>query len=153
MNITLKFFVDLSPIWRPVFILEPMAIKIYIFAGGARLLLDTVVKNSWNLPKINSLAVTSGFKMKVSADSHEFCFRLCWEALDIKWNLYKDLPEQSGGSILVCNKWRVTENYFWKKGCLINRFFSIWDLKPFHKLVHVPFVQYFHTLTWDDGNN
>ena len=39
-----------------------------------------------------------------------------------------------------------------KKDFLQTNFFSIWDLKPFHKLFHVPFVQYFHTLTWDDGN-
>ena len=29
-----------------------------------------------------------------------------------KRNLYKDLPEQSGGSIIVCNKYRVMKNYF-----------------------------------------
>ena len=46
-----------------------------------------------------------------------------------KRNLYKDLPERSGGSIIVCNKCRVTKNYFWeKKGFLLNRFFSIWYL-------------------------
>ena len=32
-----------------------------------------------------------------------------------KRNLYKDLPERSGGSIIVCNKCRATKNYFWKK--------------------------------------
>ena len=32
-----------------------------------------------------------------------------------KQNLYKDLPERSGGSIIVCNQCRVTKNYFWKK--------------------------------------
>ena len=46
-----------------------------------------------------------------------------------KRNLYKDVPERSGGSIIVCNKCRAMKNSFWKKKeFLLNRFFAIWYL-------------------------
>ena len=33
---------------------------------------------------------------------------------EIRRNFYKDFPERSGGTTIVCNKCRVTKNYFWK---------------------------------------
>ena len=40
--------------------------------------------------------------------------KLIGSSTGTKRNSYPDLPEQSGGTIIVCNKRRVTKNYFWK---------------------------------------
>ena len=51
-----------------------------------------------------------------------------WFLLVNRRIFYKDFPEPSGGATIVCNKCRVTKNYFWKPRISFEQIFFRFDI-------------------------
>ena len=74
----------------------------------------------------------------------EFFFLTCkYFHISCSQIFYPDLPEQSGGAIIVCNKCRVTKNYFWKRSYLSKKKLSfrtinyLLEIEIFSKKYHI----------------
>ena len=55
-------------------------------------------------------------------------WKITWTHHRVRRNFYNAFPERSGGAVILCNKCRVTKNFFWTD------FFWIWYL----------FLEYFY---------
>ena len=69
---------------------------------------------------LNNLKSQGKFKISGALLYYRILFFLTCKYFHISCSqiFYPDLPEQSGGAIIVCNKCRVTKNYFWKRSYL-----------------------------------